>query len=146
MLAAAVQLMDGTSLPSEISLKIGGVVVTCQADHISSDTDGIVLYRFKASRLSKEEKPKARYAVMQAALHDLYPGTSIRFEHVSLLTGERRPATINVAKLPGEIAKLEQAFADIAFGRFDPAPNDLHCPGCPYYFICPAHSAVSAIS
>src|SRR5207249_3048486 len=94
MLATAMRLMDGTSLPPEVSLTLdGGVVVTCRIDHINSGGEGIVLRRLKTGRLSKEERPKARYAIMQAALRQENPGVSVEFEHVSLLTGERRRAT-----------------------------------------------------
>jgi superfamily I DNA/RNA helicase/Zn-dependent peptidase ImmA (M78 family) len=143
MLATALLLMDGKSLPPEVSLTLGGgVVVTSRADRISSSPDGIMLQRFKAGRLSKEERPKARYVVMQAALRAGAPGTRVEFEHVSLLTGERRSSTLAEKKLPGEIAKLERAFTSIAAGHFEPAPSDFKCPRCPYYFICPAHSTV----
>jgi hypothetical protein len=114
-------------------------VVTSRADRISSSPDGITLQRFKAGRLSKEERPKARYVIMQAALRAQAPGTLVEFEHVSLLTGERRSSTLAEKKLPAEIVKLERVFTSIAAGHFEPAPSDFKCPRCPYYFICPAH-------
>jgi DNA helicase II / ATP-dependent DNA helicase PcrA len=144
MLATAVNLMEGESLPAELLLTIGGgVVVTCRADHIGVEADGIVVRRFKASRLADRETPKARYAIMQAAVRRQNAGASVHFEHVSLQTGERRRTTIDSRKLPAEIAQLNQAFANIAAGRFEPAPSDFKCPRCPYYFVCPSHGAVA---
>lgn len=147
MLGTAVLLMEGNSLPPEVSLTLtGDVVVTCRADHVGLSTDGVMLRRFKAGRLSKEEKPKARYVIMQAAFRRQTPGRSIEFEHVSLLTGERRPATLSEKKLPAEIEKLVRVFAEIDAGHFEPAPSDFKCPRCPYYFICPSHGTVAVNS
>ena len=144
MLATAVSLMEGGSLPPELSLTIGGgVVMTCRADHIGVNADGIVVRRFKAGRLADRETPKARYAIMQTAVRQQNAGASVHFEHVSLQTGERRRTTIDPRKLPAEIAQLNQAFANIGAGRFEPAPSDFKCPRCPYYFICPSHGAVA---
>jgi DNA helicase-2/ATP-dependent DNA helicase PcrA len=140
MLATAVRFMDGRSLPTEVSLTLtGDVVVSCQADHISAGGKGIVVQRLKQGRLSKDEKTKARYAIIQAALQQQNPGAAVEFEHVSLLTGERRRATGTATKLHSEIRKIEDAFVNIASGRFDPALSDFKCPRCPYYFICPSH-------
>jgi DNA helicase II / ATP-dependent DNA helicase PcrA len=144
MLATAVRLMEGPSLPTEISLALrNGVVVTCQADHICSGADGIVVQRLKASRLSVKERPKARYVIMQAAVAQQNSSVPVEFEHVSLLTGDRRRATIKARKLQEEIVSIEQAFSAIGAGRFDPAPSDFMCPRCPYYFICPSHGPVA---
>jgi DNA helicase II / ATP-dependent DNA helicase PcrA len=146
MLATAIDLMEGVSLPPEVSLTLGGgVVVSCRADHVSSHAGGLVIQRLKAGRLSKEERSKARYVILQAALRRQNPGASVQFEHVSLLTGERRQATARDSKLFGEISKLGQAFADISAGRFEPAPSDFKCPRCPYYFICPSHGSVATV-
>jgi hypothetical protein len=147
MLATAMRLMDGASLPTEVTLTIGGdVIVTCRADHIASSTEGILVRRFKAGRLAKKETMKARYAIMQAALRRQNLGMSVKFEHVSLLSGERRETTISPNKLAAEISKLERAFTDINAGRFNPVPNDFKCPRCPYYFICPSHGIVTTNS
>ena len=50
--------------------------MTCRADHIGVEADGIVVRRFKASRLADRETPKARYAVMQAAVRRQNAGGS----------------------------------------------------------------------
>ena len=143
MLATAVQLMTGTQLPLEVSLTLaGGLRVTSRADHVASSSGGIVIQRLKASRLSKDEGHKARYAVLQAAIRDQNRGLVVEFEHVSLLTGESRQKTMPPKKLDAELAAIAQAFADIQQGRFEAKPDDFKCPRCPYYFICPAHAEV----
>jgi hypothetical protein len=147
MLATAVEMMAGTSLPPEVSLTLGGgVVVTCRADHVSSGPNGIVVRRLKTSQLSKKEDLKAKHVITQAALRKQHPGVTVHFDHVSLLTGEQRRASIAPGKLPAKIAELDRAFADIAAGRFDPSPSDFKCPRCPYYFICPSHARGKANS
>jgi DNA helicase II / ATP-dependent DNA helicase PcrA len=144
MLTTAVRLSDGTILPAEVLLTVGAnFVVSCRADQISSGPEGVVVRRLKMGRLAKDEKTKARYAILQTALSQQNPGVSVEFEHVSLLTGEQRKATIASKKLPAEIDKIERAFAGISEGRFDPAPSDYKCPRCPYYFVCPSHGEVS---
>jgi DNA helicase-2/ATP-dependent DNA helicase PcrA len=143
MLATAVQLMSGPQLPADVSLTLaGGLRVTSRADHVASSSNGILIQRLKAGRLSKDESHKARYAVLQAAIRDQNRGVVVEFEHVSLLTGERRQKTMPPKKLDAELAALEQVFADIQRGRFAAKPDDFKCPRCPYYFICPAHAEV----
>lgn len=143
MFETAARLMDANNIPPEVSLTLdGGMVVNCRADYVSSSGDGIVIQRLKTGRLSQRERSRARYVLLQTALRQQNPGKSVTFEHVSLLTGERQQATINTKKLADEIDKLNTALADIAAGRFDPAPNDFNCPRCPYYFICPSHGTI----
>ena len=144
MLATALRLMDGTSLPAEVSLTLaGGVVVNCRADHVSSGTDGIMVRRLKTSRLSEREVQKARYVIMQAALRRQNPGTPVDFEHVSLLTdndGVQRLIRANSrAKSPSWSAYLQTSVPDASIPRLATSA----CPRCPYFFICPSHGAVS---
>lgn len=139
MLATALRLMEGSSLPVELSVTTGNIVVTSRADQIRSTPEGIVVQRFKASHLSNREQPKIRYAVMQEAVRRQYPGTDVHFEHVSLLTGERQRVKTSQRQLSSELAKLQDTFDNIAAGRFDPSPDDFRCPRCPYFFICPSH-------
>jgi len=145
MLCTALGLMSGTTLPTDLSLTIdGGVVVGCSADLITSSGGGIIVRRLKTSRLSLKETPKARYVVMRMALQVAHPGASLRFEHVSLETGETRDATLDNRKLNTELVKLKEIFAGIQAGKFDPRPSDRNCPRCPYFFICPSHGAIRA--
>jgi CRISPR/Cas system-associated exonuclease Cas4 (RecB family) len=67
------------------------------------------------------------------------PGVPVEFDHVSLLSGERRNATIQARKLTAEKTKLSDAMNEIAAGHFAPDPSDYKCPRCPYFFICPSH-------
>lgn len=145
MMAEASKLVRGASLIDELSLTLkGNVAITCRADHVIRGVKGIEVFRFKLSPLADREKPKPRYGVIQAALREQYPGVSVEFEHVSLLSGERRKATIQAKKLTAELEKLAEALAGITAGRFDPSPSDYDCPRCPYFFICPAHPEPTA--
>jgi hypothetical protein len=140
MLEVALNILEGGNLPNELSLTLtGDLVLTCSADHVKEDASGVVVQRWKMGRLSKREEPKVRYTVAQAALARQHGPKSVRFEHVSLQDAEVRAATIVPNRLPGELAKLEVAFRDIAAGRFEPRPNEHDCPSCPYFFVCPSH-------
>jgi hypothetical protein len=138
MLETALSLMRGSNLPIELSVKSGDVVVTSRADQISMEPEGIVIRRFKAAKLAKSEKTKLRHALMQVAVEKQYPGRNVHFEHVSLISGERRREKFPGNALANEIVKIKSSFQKIESGQFEPEPDDFRCPRCPYFFICPA--------
>jgi DNA helicase-2/ATP-dependent DNA helicase PcrA len=138
MLGTALSLMRGSNLPVELSIKSGEVVVTSRADQISVEPDGIVIRRFKAAKLAKGEKAKLRHALMQVAVQKQYAGRNVHFEHVSLVSGERRREQFPGNALANEIVKIKSSFQKIESGQFEPEPDDFRCPRCPYFFICPA--------
>jgi len=138
MLNTAITLLEGSNLPVELSLESGKVVVTSRADQITIETDGIVVRRFKAGKLAKSEKAKLRHAVMQMAAKRQYPGQQVHFEHVSLISAERRREKSKAGALEEEIANIQDAFREIEAGHFEPKPDEFRCPRCPYFFICPA--------
>lgn len=140
MMRTAQTLMDGEIRPLDLELTVGGgIKVTAHADHIRLHNGEMVIQRLKEGRLAKKETVKIRYAIWQAAaMRQQGNGVKVRFEHVSLLTGERSEATAKDKGLNADIAKVETALVNIAAGRFAPAPNQ-YCPQCEFYFICPAH-------
>jgi len=142
MIENAVLVMDGDSLVAErsVTLPETGTVVNCRVDHIQLTRQGVVIQRLKTSRLAKEETEKARYILWQVAAHRDHPGVVVRFEHVSLLTGDRRTATQDPGKLQKELRKIEAVVYAVTAGNFDPNPGD-RCPTCSYFFICPTHGA-----
>jgi hypothetical protein len=141
MIQQALGLMEGESLLAErtVKLKSSGTIVSCRADHIQRTAGGISVRRLKAGRLAKkEDDEKPRYLLVQAAIRTDHPNEAITFEHISLLTGEKRSATIKKQKGGDDFAKFENAIAAAGTGQFDPTANP-RCPTCPYFFICPSH-------
>ena len=140
MIATALAVMEGASMPSELTAMLPETrtPVRCTADHIQSRDGAIVIRRLKGARLAKEESAKARYALQQAAIQGDHPGSRVVFEHISLQTGDRQDATLNAKQLAKELAKIEIAIKDIGHGKFEPTPN-MWCPTCPFYFVCPSH-------
>lgn len=138
MIRTAVELMQGSSLPVELGVRDGSIVVTSTADRISVEPDGIVIRRLKAAKLAKDEKAKPHHALLQIAAQNQYPGHKIHFEHVSLVSGERQRENLSAKKLASEMDKLSGALRSISAGHFEPEPDDFRCPRCPYFFICPA--------
>ncbi len=138
MLARAAAAMDGAPLDTDRSLDVAGVRVTARADHIQSSPSGVVIRRLKAGRLARSgETARARYGLLQATVaRD--EGVGVRLEHVSLVTGEVRDATLPRDKLRKELDKAAAGMEGIAAGRFDPVRNARNCPTCPFFFICPA--------
>lgn len=141
MVQSAVSVMDGQALPVELTVTLPqtGVVVRCRADHLQSTGSGVRIQRLKASRLSKTEKDKHRYTLWQAAVAQQHGGTVV-FEHVSLLTQERRAAPVDPTKLTKALGVVEEVVRKVNAGGFDPDESD-RCPTCPYYFICPSAGA-----
>jgi hypothetical protein len=138
-----VDVLDGKSLANERKVKLPGTgtVVQCRADNIQVTVDGIFIQRLKASRLAKQEKEKPRHILLQAAVSHDHAGTDVYFEHVSLLTRERRPSRVDQNKLSKQLTVINETVEAVAAGNFDPSPDD-HCPACPYFFICPSHGAI----
>lgn len=139
MIKNAVGVMDGDSLEAErrVVLTSSGTVVTCRADHVQRTQGGIVVRRLKAGRLAKKETDKARYALIQAAMRVDHPNESVTFEHVSLLTGERRAATQDGGEVDDKLRDFESKIQSAAAGDFPPRRNE-RCPTCSYFFICPS--------
>jgi DNA helicase-2/ATP-dependent DNA helicase PcrA len=136
MLETALDLLSGgpSGLVDLAFTTQGGVTLTARADHVSHRNGRLVVHRLKEGRLAKNETSKLRYAIWQGALGQ-QSGGDVSFEHVSLLTGERRAENKAIAS---EIKKLEGALTGIAGGSFHPQP-DQYCAQCPFYFICPSH-------
>lgn len=128
--------MDGTSLEVDRRLSLGARQVLARADHIQMVGQTITIQRLKAGRLAKTEKLRTRDNLIQTIVAADHPGNVVRFEQVSLLTGERRIDSASSDKLAKSRGDVVSAFAAIAEGRFDPIQNDRTCP-CPFYFICP---------
>lgn len=138
MLQQAAVAMDGTPLGLERNVEVAGVRVTLRADHIQLDRAGVVIRRLKAGRLARSgETPRARYGLLQATVaRD--EGVEVRFEHVSLASGEVRDGTLAGDKRGKALEQVAGALEGIAAGRFDPVRNPRHCPTCPFFFICPS--------
>jgi len=142
MLAHARASMAGIALPIERTLVLGGIHFDARADHIVETKRGVSVQRLKMGRLNKDkETMRAKYSVLHAAVKaDLKQ--PIVFEHVSLLTGDRRvetPSAKDADKIHGQ---LQNAINDIARGQFAPKRNDRHCPTCPFFFLCPAEGLI----
>jgi superfamily I DNA/RNA helicase len=142
MLQNAISMMEGECLELErsVTLPKSGAVVSCRLDHAHSRPDGITVLRLKASRLAKTETDKARYVLWQEAVSRDHPGNRVSFEHVSLLTGERRASTVDRRKIQAGLTVIDDVVQAVARGKFDPNPGQ-HCPTCPYFFVCPSHAA-----
>lgn len=142
MLTHARGSMAGTTLPIERTLVLGGVHLDARADHIVETKRGVSVQRLKMGRLNKDkETMRAKYSVLYAAVKADVKQPVV-FEHVSLLTGDRRvetPSAKDADKIHGQ---LQNAINDIARGQFAPKRNDRNCPTCPFFFLCPAEGLI----
>ena len=138
MMGHALHVTAGKNHDVKRRMTVAGQIVTARADSIVENDGAIVIQRLKAARLAKSETAKARYGALQAMVGADYPGITVRFEHVSLVSGERRIATSKGDAAGKSRAEIEEVLAGIAAGRFHPVTNDRRCPDCPYYFACAA--------
>ncbi|MEL7496553.1 MAG: ATP-dependent helicase [Planctomycetota bacterium] len=138
MVKNLVEVLEGVNLDVERTAYLGATEtpVTCRADNIVETANGILIQRLKTSKLAKNEAEKARYVLLQQAVMQDFPDKVVSFEHVSLLTGEKRPASIKPQKLIEKIDGISGFVEGIEQGSYEPKQNN-YCPSCPYYFICP---------
>jgi hypothetical protein len=143
MIDTACKLMGGEMLVDDRQMVLGGsgTVVNCRADQVERTAKGITVRRLKAGRLAKKEEVKPRYVLVQAAIRADHPNEEVLFEHVSLITGERRAATEKGAALGKKLEKYREAINAAGMGHFE-ASESQYCASCPYFFICPVDGVV----
>jgi len=144
MTARAMQVTEGANHEVGRRMTVAGQIVTARADSIIAADGGLVILRLKAARLAKKESSKVRYGAMVAMVAADHPGLTVWFEHVSLVDGERRPDIVKTEAAAKACSDIEAALSRIRDGQFPPKPNDRRCPGCPYYFSCPAEGLLRA--
>jgi hypothetical protein len=74
--------------------------------------------------------------LLLAAVRAAHSGAEVRFEHVSLLTGERREATVDAKHLAVTLREADRAIVRAGDGHFEPRPHERSCPRCPYLLVC----------
>ena len=92
MMGHALRVTAGKNHDVKRRMTVAGQIVTARADSIVENDGAIVVQRLKAARLAESETARARYGALQAVAGADHPGVTVRFEHVSLVSGERRVA------------------------------------------------------
>lgn len=144
MMARAMQVTAGPGHAVGRGMTLGGQMITARADSIVAGDGELVIQRLKAARLAKKESSKVRYGVLVAMVAADHPGLTVRFEHVSLVDGECRPDIVKADAAGKACNDIVSALIRIQEGHFPPKTNDRRCPGCPYYFCCPADGVLRA--
>lgn len=109
------------------------------ADRVTLTPDNsVVVERFRANHLSAREGQKEIYGILAKAGAAAHPDRRVRLQTVFLPSGERRNIDPQEKAMSKAREKYEEDATGIIGRRFEPNPDDWFCPGCAYYFICPA--------
>jgi superfamily I DNA/RNA helicase len=123
-------------VPVSIDLQLSSGTIRFTPSRILVTDDGTeLIQRVRTGGSSSTERDSRIRAVYQAAAK-ARPGRPSQIQTVHLSTGEVDQVTLTDKKLASGLRKYEEAIRGIQEHQFDPDPSD-HCPGCPYYFICP---------
>ncbi len=103
----------------------------------ASQGSDFCVIRFRTGRRTDSEQDKEIYAAYQAAMEKgIGSRGKVKIRYLS--TGETQDVELSPKKLATRLGKYNEAMAGIQKSRFPHLPNDLDCPRCPHYFICPS--------
>ncbi|HEX2909859.1 MAG TPA: UvrD-helicase domain-containing protein [Chloroflexia bacterium] len=101
----------------------------------------IIIHRFKTGKPNKNEDKQPVYSLYRTAASKIYPDVDLELRIAYLGKNEQPEPGQTPAKIipGGGTGDYEAAIAGIRQGEFSANQKDKRkCPGCPYYFICPA--------
>ncbi len=98
----------------------------------------VIMHRLKTGKPSKSEAKKPIYPLYEAGVKYAHPG--IDYEVRLTYLGNKKPEpSQDPFSIVGDLREYEAAIVGIHQSDFSPNPKDKRrCPGCPFYFICPA--------
>jgi hypothetical protein len=115
----------------------GRVTLKCdQAERLPGG--GLRLTRRLARPARKDDHTDPRLALLRMAARQQAATRPIQIALSSAHDGEQREVPENARYEPARIARYDTALQGIQDSQFDPDPDDRKCPGCPFFFICPA--------
>jgi hypothetical protein len=115
----------------------GRVTLKCdQAERLPGG--GLRLTRRLARPARKDDHTDPRLALLREAARQQDATRPIQIALSYARDGELREVPENARYEPARIARYDSALQGIQENQFEPDPDDRKCPGCPYFFICPA--------
>ncbi|GCE18061.1 UvrD-helicase domain-containing protein [Dictyobacter kobayashii] len=95
--------------------------------------------RTSYGRAKEKHDPRPKDLLYHLAYRQQYPGQSVEVHSHNMSTGENTPITITAKKEKNLYQEVEQAVKGLEEHRYPAQPKDAQrCPGCPFFFICPA--------
>jgi superfamily I DNA/RNA helicase len=116
--------------PSPLVIRFGAgeLVVIAHEEFIEG---GMVTYR----RVRTGQKTDSAMTGLEAAAYQLATAAHGTTEFVFLSGRSRDVIAISKRSLENRLKKIEKAALEITDGRFHASPG-VHCPRCPYFFVC----------
>ena len=125
---------DEKALPFD--LPNGRIVV--EPDEVAEMLGGTtVVRRVRTGRKRVDEYDRLEYTLYQLSARARF-GDNAVVHALHVADGISEPVTITARKLSTRRSKSDAMLRDIAAGSFPPEPDQVTCPRCPHFFICPS--------
>ena len=130
-------------LRSDYHVEVAGTNVHVPVDRVESSYDlpeqPLHFVRTSYGRQKEKFDPKPRELLYMLAYKQHYPDQEVELHNHNMSTGEQTPIKITPRKEQSLYQKVEQAIHGLEQNHYPARPDDpQRCPGCPFFFICPA--------
>jgi DNA helicase II / ATP-dependent DNA helicase PcrA len=130
-------------LKSDYHVEVAGTNVHVPVDRVESAYDlpeqPVHFVRTSYGRQKEKFDPKPRELLYMLAYKQNYPDQKVELHNHNMSTGEQIPIKITPRKEQNLYQKVEQAIHGLEQNHYPARPDDpQRCPGCPFFFICPA--------
>ncbi|MCP3961766.1 MAG: UvrD-helicase domain-containing protein [bacterium] len=131
---ADLPLEQGEPLPIELP----SGTVTVEPDLWAGLPDGKILLRvFRTGRKGSFRADDMIYGLYEAASRLRYGAGGSELEVLHLTDRRRTRVAMSVERIMSRCEKADRYLGDLAAGRFPTKPDQVRCPRCPYFFVCP---------
>jgi DNA helicase II / ATP-dependent DNA helicase PcrA len=117
------------------------VRVTVDRIEMSTSSQPIEPVRYVRTRFGRSKsKPSAetRELLYTLAYRQQHPGQNVELHSHNLSTGEVMPIKMTAKKEQSLYDEVEKSITGLEKNDYPPKPDAFRCPGCPFFFICPA--------
>ncbi|HEU5227550.1 MAG TPA: PD-(D/E)XK nuclease family protein, partial [Ktedonobacteraceae bacterium] len=127
---------------SRYDVEIAGKTVHVTVDRIEASNQASEPVKFVRTRFGRrKDKPTAemRELFYLLASRQQHPGQSVELHSHNMSTGEIVPLKMTARKEQSLFEDVEQSIQGLEDNQYPAKPQEpFRCPGCPFFFICPA--------
>ncbi len=119
-------------------IKLPGGTVEVEPDVRISRADGSLLLReFKTGRRGSFRGDGTIYGLFEAGARLRYGTDGFELEVLHLTDRKRTRIAMSIQRIMSRCEKSAGYLGSMAQGRYPQKPDQVRCPRCPYFFVCP---------